>query len=245
MNIVVLAAGEGTRMKAEGMPKVLVPIKEKPIVSYLVEAIKASGVDQKPTLVIGVHAEMVQNFFGDGCRYVIQKERLGTGHAVKVTRELLEPIAKDVMVFYGDHVLLSPETIRALAETHERDGNTLTMATTIVPHDAEWETRFKDFGRIIRSIDGTLEKIVEKKDATPEELASREVNPGYYCIKASWLWPALENLKPANAQGEYYITDLLQQAVEQKEKIGHISIKPKEALGINTKEQLAMVEALL
>jgi len=245
MNIVVLAAGEGTRMKAEGLPKVLVPIGGKPIVSHLLDAIKASGVDPKPTLVIGVHGEMVQKAFGDSCQYVVQTERLGTGHAVKVTHPLLEPIAKDVMVFYGDHVLLSPETIRTLSETHVHEGNTLTMATAIVPDFNEWRKSFYDFGRIIRTADGKLEKIVEKKDATAEELACREVNPGYYCFKASWLWTELEKIKPGNAQGEYYLTDLLQQAVEEKVKIGSIKIEPKEALGINTKEQLALVESLL
>lgn len=245
MNIVVLAAGEGKRMGAEGMPKVLVPVKGKPILGHLLDAIKASGVDPKPTLVIGVHAEMVQKTFGDTCQYVLQAERLGTGHALKVTRALLEPTATDIMSLYGDHVLLSPQTIRTLAETHEREGNVLTLATITTPDFTDWRLNFYDFGRIIRHDDGTLDKIVEKKDATPSQLEIKEVNPGYYCFNASWLWSALERLTPANAQGEYYLTDLLQQAVEQKVKIGSISIDPKEALGINTKEQLTLAESLL
>ena len=187
MNIVVLAAGEGKRMGAEGIPKVLVPVRGKPIIGYLLDAIEKSGVDPKPTLVVGVYADMVQNTFGGRCRYVLQTERLGTGHAVKTARTLLEPIAKDVMSLYGDHVLLSPETIRRLADIHEQEGNTLTLATATLSSFADWPSGFYDFGRIIRDAHGNLEKIVEKKDATEAERELKELNPGYYCFKASWL----------------------------------------------------------
>ncbi|MFA6006790.1 MAG: NTP transferase domain-containing protein [Candidatus Paceibacterota bacterium] len=245
MNVVVLAAGEGKRMAADGMPKVLVPLKGKPLISYVLEAIRASGADAHPTLVIGVHAELVEKTLGTQYNYVIQAERLGTGHAVQCAQALLEPEADDVLVLYGDHPLVSAKMIKDLVRAHKSGNNTLTMATTTVPDFKDWYAGFYDFGRIIRAEDGTLEKIIEKKDATTEELEIKEVNPGYYCFKSAWLWPALKSIKNDNAQKEYYLTDLLALAVKDEEKIGSVEIDPEEALGVNTREQLALVETLL
>lgn len=245
MRIIVLAAGEGKRMGGGDLPKVLVPLRGRPIVSYLLDAILASGVDSRPSIVIGKHAELVRESLGSGFDYVLQDRQLGTGHAVMAARELLEGSTEHIMVLYGDHILLSPHTIQRLAETHIREGNTLTLATSLVPDFDDWRRGFYEFGRIIRSADGKLERIVEKKDASPDELVVREINPAYFCFNAAWLWRSLLALKNDNAQGEYYLTDLLALAVKKQEKIGSIAIEPKEALGVNTREQLALVESFV
>jgi len=245
MNVVILAGGLGKRMGNPDLPKVLVPLRGRPIISYIIDAVKESGVDSKPTVVVGKNAEMIKSALGDSCDYVWQKEQLGTGHAVLCTQELLEPRAEDVVVLYGDHPLISKRMLQALAEEHGSNHNVLTLATTVVPDFEDWRVSFYDFGRIIRGKDGSLKRSVEKKDASQKELEIKELNPCYYCFMASWLWPSLEKLKPNNAQGEYYLTDLLQMAVDEKVKIGTILIEPKEAMGVNTKEQLALVEALL
>lgn len=240
--IIVLAAGKGKRMNSE-LPKVLVPLKGKPLVKHLLEAIEQSGVCAKPVLVVGQKKEMVIAELGDTCNYAVQDEQLGTGHAVNCAREKAID-ADQIIVLYGDHPYVSPTTIVNLTNSNQQAGSMITIATAIVPDFADWRAGFFDFGRIVRDDTGAIVKIVEKKDSTESELQIKEINPAYFCFNAKWLWEHLPILKNNNAQGEYYLTDLIALAQNQNHPINSISIEPHEALGVNTAEQLERLEKI-
>jgi bifunctional UDP-N-acetylglucosamine pyrophosphorylase/glucosamine-1-phosphate N-acetyltransferase len=150
------------------------------------------------------------------------------------------------MVLYGDHPHVSAETIRRLWDTHREAGDAvITMGTALLPDFEEWRAGFYDFGRIVRDEAGSIQRIVEKKDATEEELALLEVNPSYLCFSAEWLWKTIHRIKPNNTQGEYYLTDLIGMAIEEGKKIQTVPVPPYEALGANTMEQLMVLEGLI
>lgn len=240
--IIILAAGKGTRMGGD-IPKALTKLKGKTFLRHLIESVKKVFAHQKPIVVIGHKKELVIEELGPDSRYAHQDEQLGTGHAVLTAKDLASQNADSVMVLYADHPLVSPKTIEAISKKHQEEKPILTMATVTMPEGSGWHTEaFSGFGRIIRDKDGNIERIVEKKDATPEEFASREVNPAYFCFNAEWLWSELANLKNENAQREYYLTDLVQRAFDSGAKIATISIDPIEGLGANTQEQLALLE---
>ena len=243
LQVLVLAAGQGKRMNVGDLPKVLVQLKGKSILRYLIEAIKKSGVDNKPTVVIGKGTKKIKEEFNNEVNYVLQDVQLGTGHAVMKSMDALDQ-ASDVMVLYGDHPLVSPELIKRLADTHLSSGAVLTMTTLTVPNYNDWRSEFKSFGKIVRNSEGEVIKITEVKDATPEELEINELNVGYYCFKADWLWGNITKLSKNNAQGELYLTDLVGMA--DKDRIKTISVENlQEALGVNTSEQLETIEKLL
>ena len=242
--IIILAAGQGKRMGNATLPKVLTLFKGKPFINHLLESIKDSGVCDKPAIVIGQKADQIKEALGSDYIYIHQSEQLGTGHAVMVTKDKLEGQTENVMVLYGDHPLVSAETIKNIVEAHATSKAVMTMATTTVSDFNDWRQSFIGFGRIVRDQNNKLEKIVEKKDATPEELEIKEVNPSYFCFKTGWLWQNLDKLKNNNAQAEYYLTDLVGLAVEQGQQITTVEIGLKEALGVNTSEQLELLEKL-
>ncbi len=242
--IVVLAGGKGERM-AGVQPKVLTPLCGKPIMGYLLESIAQAGIDAQPVVVVGHRAEEVQKEFGPRYIYVPQHIQLGTGHAVQQAESVLKNNADTVLVLYGDHPFLSHRTIKTLHELHEREGRVLTMMTITVPDFNEWRQPFFDFGRIVRDEHGRITRIVEKKDALPAELEIRELNPSFFCFNAEWLWRNLQKLTNQNAQGEYYLTDLVQIAIREGESIASMPIEPFEAIGVNTPEHLALASALL
>ncbi len=245
IQIVVLAAGHGKRMKNNNnLPKVLIPLKGKPLIKHLLTTIAQSGVCEKPLIVIGQKAKEVKEVLGPNYIYVFQKEQLGTGHAIACGRSQIEGEAKDVMVLYGDMPFISAETIKKLTKRHLAQGKVLTMATVKVSNFKSWRQGFYDFGRIIRDKKGKICQIVEKKDANKKQLEIKEVNPSYFCFKADWLWQNLNQLKNNNVQREYYLTDLAAVACQQGQEIATMVIEPKEALGVNTAEHLALVEKL-
>lgn len=243
--IIILAAGKGKRMGASDRPKVLHTILGKPMLAYVLDAVVESGVDAKPVLIVGHMAEHVRAVCGDACDYAIQTELKGTGDAVMRARPLLEGAADDVMVLVGDQPFVTSATIRRVTDMHLAAGATLTLGTVTVPDFEAWRSPFADFGRIVRGPDGSVRRIVEVKDASPDELAIKEINPSYYCFKAPWLWKTLESLTSDNASGEFYLTDLLGKAIASGEKVQTVAIPPEEALGVNTLEQLAIAEALM
>ena len=242
--IVVLAAGKGRRM-GRNIPKVLIPLSGKPIIEYLVESIKQSAVCDKPVVIVAPDNKDSIEQALNGCDYVMQEKQLGTGHAVACTKDFLQNEANNILVLYGDMPFISGETIKKLSQTHLEEEKVLTMATVKISNLNNWAGVFRDFGRIIRGENGQIRKIVEKKDATKGELEIKEINPSYFCFQASWLWQNINGLKNNNQQKEYYLTDLVQMAIDQGEKIASIEIEPHECLGINTPEQLQLAKKLL
>jgi len=241
--IVILAAGKGTRMKSD-LPKVLTPIGGKPILAHLMASVKASGLDQKPVVVIGHERHRICEAFNGPCDYAVQEKQLGTGHAVVASKEVVG-LSDAVIVLYGDHPFISSGTLKALAKRHEERGNTVTMMTATVPSFDGWHTAFQYWGRILRGQNGHIVGIREFKDATDDERAIREVNPSLFCFNAAWLWENLPKLGTKNVQGEYYLTDLVAMAVSQGNKLSSISVVPEEVIGINTPEEREIAEQLL
>src|SRR3989338_3069269 len=247
VDVVVLAAGRGKRIHQAfpGVPKVLVPIAGKPMLLRLFDAIEKSGVARGITLVVGPAVESkVFAAIPPDVRLVLQPEPRGTGHAVLCARPDLGD-AENVLVLYGDHPLIREKTIRRLAEKHVASGATLTMATVPLPDFSGWRAGFADWGRVIRNGDGRVQRIVEAKDATGTELRVTEVNPSFLCFRAKWLWDHLPKVGCENAQGEYYLTDLLGLAVSEGVAVETFPLEDaREALGVNTPEQLAQAERM-
>ena len=234
--IIVLAAGHGKRMQSE-LPKALTMLHGKCFIEHVLEAINDSGVCDNPIIVIGQKGDQVKSKLGPNYQYAIQDAQLGTGHAVMMAQSMLQG-SDLVVVLYADHPLVSSETIKNLVYTHIKEKAMITMATAIIPDFLEWRQGFESFGRFVRDENNNIVKIVEAKDATSYEKEIKEVNPAYMCFDAKWMWEHLNMLKNENAQEEYYLTDLVGMAFQEQQKIASISIDPKEALGVNTKEQL-------
>lgn len=237
LSAIVLAAGQGTRMRSS-LPKVLHPLLGRPMVWYALEtAQKVAGT--KPVLVIGHGAEQIRQVVGDAARFVLQETQLGTGHAVLQAEPLLKESSTLVMVTYADMPLLSEQTLRKLVEGHQaHPGAAITMLTLV-------DDQARGFGRVLRDAAGNVQAVIEEAEATPEQLAIRELNAGVYCFNADWLWPALRRI-PLSSKGEFYLTDLVGMAASEGMTVQSISTEdPAEALGINNRLHLAEAEAIL
>lgn len=244
IGVVVLAAGKGKRMQSN-MLKVMHELNGRPLIDYVVGAVEDSGVCEKPVVVVCAEDPAVQNFLDGRAEYVTQIERLGTGHAVANAEEKLKDEVDTVVVLYGDMPFIKPESIQKLVEKHLEKGNQLTLMTATVDDFTDWRVSLYDYGRIIRAgEENHIVKIIEKKDATPEELEIRELNPAFMCFNAEWLWKNLRLLKNNNVQGEYYLTDLVGLAFAEGQKLSSVAIDPKEAVGINTKEHLETAQKI-
>ena len=233
---VILAAGQGTRMKSE-KPKVLHQIVGKPMVQYAIDAATSIG-SRRPIVVIGYGAEQVQNTIGDRVDYVLQVPQRGTGHALLQARDKLDPTCATVLVLYGDTPFLSAETMQRLLEAH-REVNAVLSLVTFTPNDPAL------YGRIIRDGEGRLLDIVEYKEATAEQRAIREVNSGIFCYQTAWLLEHLDQLQPRAGHGEYYLTDLVSIAAKENAITTTCSCAEAEVLGINDRAQLAAAERLM
>ncbi|MBI5877110.1 MAG: bifunctional UDP-N-acetylglucosamine diphosphorylase/glucosamine-1-phosphate N-acetyltransferase GlmU [Chloroflexi bacterium] len=232
---VVLAAGMGTRMKSK-TPKVLHRIAGRPMVMYAVRT-AAEVTGATPVVVVGHERETVQAVVGDAARFVLQGEQRGTGHAVLVARDALRE-ADTVIVLYGDTPFVKPDTLRRLIELHVAT-NAKVSPLTVVSDDS------MAFGRITRDAGGQITGIVEEAVATPEQLRIRELNCGIYCFDAAWLWANLPAL-PLRPKGEYYLTDTVELAVRQGERIASLTIDDiAEVIGINDRVLLARAEKLV
>ncbi len=243
VGVIILAAGDGKRMKT-GIPKVMNLLKGKPLVAHVVESVETAGVCEKPVVIVNPSHKLVQDYLGDRAIYIVQEQQLGTGHAAACAAPVLEGNVEHIIVLYGDMPFLKPASIQRLADRHIVEQSVLTMMTVTVPNFEGNRAALKDFGRIIRDGAGQIVKSVELRDAMPVERLSLELNPCYYCFKADWFWREIKNLKNNNAQGEYYLTDLVDRAVNDY-KVSSISIDPEEAIGINTKENLDLAEKLI
>ncbi len=233
---VLLAAGQGTRMKSN-LPKVLHPVCGRPMVWHALRAVEPVCT-QKPVLVVGHGAEAVQAVVGEEARFVLQEERLGTGHAVQQAEALLRGQVRYVIVTYADMPLLRAETIQRLLETQRQNPGPMTLLTVQADDP-------RGFGRILRSPDGTVAAIVEEADATPEQLQIRELNAGAYCFSADWLWQALRQVR-LSPKGEYYLTDTVSIAVSQGLTVQAVQLTDREeTIGVNTRLHLAEAEAAM
>lgn len=233
---VVLAAGQGTRMKSS-LPKVLHPVLGRPLVAYAVDtAVEVTG--SAPVLVVGHGAERVKETLGARAEYALQAEQLGTGHAVLQARDALLGRADQVLVWYADMPLISPALLRPLLEQHATSGAMLTLVTVLADDP-------RGFGRVVREADGSVLAVVEEVDCSPAQLAIRELNAGVYCFEAEWLWQNLP-LLPVSRKGEYYLTDAVALAVSRGCKVGaFVCEDPDELLGINTRVHLAEAEGAM
>ena len=234
---IILAAGKGTRMKS-AHPKVLHQVCGKAMVRHVLDAAEAAG-SKRNIIVVGFGADEVRAELGNAAEVVVQAEQLGTGHAVLQAEPLLRDVHGTVMVLCGDTPLLTGALVKKLYEEHEKAGAKATVLTAVMP-DAT------GYGRVIRTAAGNVEKIVEHKDATEEERAVREVNSGIYCFEKDALFSALKNVGCDNAQGEYYLPDVLSILRERGEKIWAVAADDyEETLGVNSRIHLAQAEKIL
>ncbi len=231
LKVVILAAGQGTRMKSD-VPKVLHRVLDKTMVGYVIEASKEAGADDI-CVVVGHQSAMVKNTIKDlydDIKFAIQKEQLGTGHAVMQAGEFIS--SGNILVLCGDTPLITSDTIKKLCDIHEKQQNSVTVVSMIVDEPT-------GYGRIIREND-KFSKIVEQKDANEEELKVKEVNTGVYIFKAEALNKAFESLSNNNSQGEYYLTDTLEIIKNTGANTGiMVAEDADEFMGVNSKLQLS------
>ncbi|MFL2118903.1 bifunctional UDP-N-acetylglucosamine diphosphorylase/glucosamine-1-phosphate N-acetyltransferase GlmU [Marinilactibacillus psychrotolerans] len=228
---VVLAAGQGTRMKSK-LYKVMHPVMGKPMVGHVVDAALEVEMDKIVT-VTGVGAETVQEYLRNKSAYVLQEEQLGTAHAVKQAASILKDKEGTTLVICGDTPLLTSETLSGLVDFHESEG---AKATVLTAHANE---PF-GYGRVIRSNNGAVMKIVEQKDASEEETKVQEINTGTYCFDNKALFNALEKVTNENIQGEYYLPDVIEILKKQGELVAAFQLNNMdEALGVNDRVALA------
>jgi len=234
---VLLAAGQGTRMKSS-LPKVLHPLCGKPMLWHVLNALKEVTTEQ-PVVVVGHGADEVTGYLGDSAQIVLQEPQFGTGHAAMQAEPLLKGKTDMVIVTYADMPLLRGETFKQLVETQRLNPGPFSLLTVIAddPHG---------FGRIVRNSDGTVRAIVEEYIATPEQKQIKELNAGAYCFNADWLWDALKRIKKNPKKGEYYLTDIVEIAVKDilpVQAVVHDDFI--ETIGINTRVHLSEAEAAM
>ncbi|MEW6377019.1 MAG: bifunctional UDP-N-acetylglucosamine diphosphorylase/glucosamine-1-phosphate N-acetyltransferase GlmU [Thermodesulfobacteriota bacterium] len=236
---VILAAGKGTRMKSD-LVKVLHPLLGLPMLSYPID-LSLNGIKAEKTIVVvGQQADQIKERFKDSrIQFVLQEEQLGTGHAVMQAIPFLQAFTGTILILCGDVPLVKSRTLLSFIDLFHENASTLSVLTAVV------ENPF-GYGRILRGPDGWLEKIVEEKDASEEERLIREINTGIFCVKASYLVEGLKEIGQENAQGEYYLTDLVGIAKKRGLRCSaHMVADPVEVMGINTRVDLAIAHEVL
>ncbi len=230
---IILAAGKGTRMKSE-TPKVLHKIMGKSILGYVLDNIK--NFSDEAFIIIGHQAEEVEEFVKSNYaayKTVLQTPQLGTGHAVSVVCPYLENYSGQVIILCGDTPLIKEKTLQNLLDYHNQTNSDITVLSAIFENPA-------NYGRIIRGHDNSIKYIVEEKDATTEEKSVKEVNAGIYCVNWEKIKPAFSQLKTNNAQGEYYLTDIVKWGKSRNLKVSAYTLENNEEIyGINSRENLA------
>ena len=237
MVAVILAAGKGTRMRSK-LPKVLHKVGGKPMLEHVMTAAETAGAD-KSIVVVGFESEQVAEFIGTRAQIAVQAEQLGTGHAVMQTADLLKDFSGTVMIICGDTPLLDGCELKKFYLEHQASGAAATVLTAIMDNPA-------GYGRILRDAEDHVIGIVEEKDANPVQKAICEINTGIYCIEAPLLFEALAGLTCDNAQGEYYLTDVLSKINEMGKFVGGVCTADSDMImGINSRHQLAEAEAIM
>jgi len=234
---VILAAGQGTRMKSK-LYKVLHPVVGRPMVQHVIENLNTVKLDKVITIV-GFGAEQVKDQIGDKSQYVVQEEQLGTGHAVLQAKDLLINEEGTTIVACGDTPLITGETFERLFNHHEGENASATILTATTPDPA-------GYGRVIRNADNKVERIVEQKDASNEELLVNEINTGTYCFNNRDLFAAIQEVSNENAQGEYYLPDVIEILRNQNKKVtAFMTADFEETLGVNDRVALAQAEKIM
>lgn len=239
---IILAAGLGKRMKSR-QAKVLHPVAGRPIIRYSLDLVRSLGVD-RILMVLGHGRDQIQNYLAEEIRQkqievVVQDPQLGTGHAVQTARPLLTDYHGTVIILNGDHPLLTAKTARDLIRVHDAERAAITCLTARLENP-------QGYGRILRDPEGQVIGVVEERDATPEQRRIREINSGVYIAQADALFGLLEEVKPDNAQGEYYLTDTVRLAIEKKVPLIAVQAEdPTEVLGVNTRADLARADKIL
>jgi len=227
----ILAAGKGTRLNSRH-PKVLHEVGGRPMLGFALEGAETLGA-KRCLVVVGFGAEAVQERFAGRAEFVLQADQRGTGHAVQLCRDPLGRFEGDVLVLYGDTPLLRGETLARMREHKQRSGADLVLLSAHVDVP----------GIVVRGADGKVARIVEVPDATPDELAIRERNTGVYLLDAGLLWKLLERVDDRNAQGELYLTSIVELAVGDGCRVEALELADSdEALGVNTRAELASAE---
>ncbi len=238
---IILAAGKGKRMNST-MPKVLHEIFSKPLLGWVIEAVQKLGHEIESIVVIGHQSHDVEEYLNNNYKYVkttFQKEQLGTGHAVAQAVPLLNQFKGDVIITCGDTPLITTKTFRNLIKYHRENDSDLTVMT------AKFDNP-KGYGRIIRSPKGEVVSIIEEKDASETQKEIKEVNTGVYCAKWTKIRHAFTQLSNNNAQGEYYLTDIIKWSRMQNLKVlGYTTDDNNEIYGINSRKNLAYATKLM
>ena len=238
---VILAAGKGTRMKSK-TPKVLHQIFDKTLVGYVLDAVNNTGFVDESFVIVGHQAERVEDFIKtnySNARTVLQSPQLGTGHAVSMVCPYLEDFDGEVIILCGDTPLVTSDTLKKFVEYHHSVNSDITVMSAIFDNPT-------NYGRIVRNSDNSVNSIVEEKDATIEQKAIKEVNAGIYCLNWAKIKPAFSQLKTNNAQGEYYLTDIIKWGNENNLNVtAHPLENNEEIYGINSKVNLAEASKML
>ena len=237
LTAVILAAGKGTRMKSK-LPKVLHKVGGHPMLEHVMDAAEAAGCRDN-VVVIGHGAELVRELVGSRARIALQAEQLGTGHAVLQAADTLKDFTGTVMILCGDTPLLEAEELQKFYAEHVKSGAAATVMSAMM------EDPF-GYGRILRDANGDVAGIVEQKDASEEQKFIKEINTGNYCVEAPLLFEVLRTLGNNNAQGEYYLTDVLAKLRAMGKKVGGVVTADSEMImGVNSRRQLAEAESVM
>jgi bifunctional UDP-N-acetylglucosamine pyrophosphorylase/glucosamine-1-phosphate N-acetyltransferase len=234
---IILAAGMGTRMKSD-LHKVLHPIAGRPMLAHLLASVDALS-PERVVVVVGAGREQVAPLVeGQGGKVVVQEPQLGTGHAVQQAEAALEGFAGDVLILYGDTPLVETATMQRMLDRLNAPDAPVAVVVASRPADP------LRYGRIIAEGDGTIVKMVEYKDASEEERAVDLCNSGLMAVRSEDLWPLLSGVENNNAAGEYYLPDIVMLAAAVGRRSAVIETSPDEVAGINSRAELAEVEAL-
>lgn len=236
-NAIILAAGKGTRMRSK-LYKVLHQVCGKTMVEHVVGQLEKADIENIITIV-GFGADKVKEVIGDRTKFALQSQQLGTGHAVMQAKDLLADEDGETVVVSGDTPLFTAETFKKLFEYHEQRHAAVTILTSVAPDPT-------GYGRIVRNDVGIVERIVEQKDATPEEQAIHEINTGVYCFDNKKLFAALKKINNNNAQGEYYLTDVIEILKKEKEIVTAYKMDNfDESMGVNDRVALARANKIM